>query len=382
VNTAQLIETGNQHRADRQYDAALACYAQAFAQDRGSSAAFNNYGNVLREIGEPAGALPFLERAIQLNPQDPMAQFNRSVCLLLLGDYERGWPAYETRWNYEHLAGTLPQLDRPRWTGQDLRDRSILVIGEQGHGDCIQFSRFLWNLHALGARVHLQTTDGLIPLFQNSTVIASVSAYSSAMPEVDYWIPIMSIPAVLGLTLQNLPRSINYITAPDNLCQQWRQLLGNKTRLRVGLSWSGRRDAWLNTHKGMPFAQALTLIRSNPQCEWINLQIDATPEETAALAELGVRMFPGTITGFHDTAALLMNLDVVLSVDTAIAHLAGALGRPTWVMLQRFAVDWRWLLARSDSPWYPTARLFRQENFDDWSTVIREVSQYISWFKV
>lgn len=377
-----LIDRGNDLRSQRQYEAALACYAQALVQDRYNSAAFNNYGNVLREIGEPAAGLPFLERSIQLDPQNSVSQFNRAVCLLLMGDYERGWPAYETRWNYEHLSGTLPQFSQPRWTGQDLRDRDILVVGEQGHGDCIQFSRFVWNLHVMGARVHLQVTDGLVPLFQNSNILASVNGYDQAPEHFDYWTPIMSIPGQLGITLSNLPCPVNYLTARDDLVGQWQRTLGAKNRLRVGFCWSGRRDAWLNQHKGMPLPVMLDLIKSNPQYQWINLQIDATPEESQALSDAGVHLYPGTISGFHDTAALIMNMDVVISVDTAIAHLSGALGRPTWVMLQKFALDWRWLLDRANSPWYSTARLFRQLDFDDWASVTRQVSQYLSWFKV
>ena len=382
MQTDMLIAQGNTHRENHQYEAALACYAQAFVQDRGSSAAFNNYGNVLREVGDPAGALPFLERAAQLEPRDVTCRFNQAVCWLLLGDYARGWPAYEARWQYEHLAGTQPQLTQPRWTGQDLQGRSILVIGEQGHGDCIQFSRFLWNLHQAGAKIYLEVTEGLVPLFQGSPILASVTGYTQTRPATDYWTPIMSIPGVLGVTLDNLPRPVNYITAHSELQDQWRERLGAKTRLRVGLAWSGRRDAWLNQHKGMPFETMLSLIQRNPQTEWINLQIDATQEESEQLSQAGVRLFPGTIRGFHDTAALMMHMDVVLSVDTAIAHLAGALGRPTWVMLQKFAVDWRWLLDRNDSPWYSTARLFRQPDFDDWRSVTNAVHQYLGWFKV
>lgn len=377
-----LIAHGNHLRSERQYEAALACYAQVMTQDRKNAAAFNNYGNVLREIGEPAAGLPFLERAIQLNNQDTVARFNRAVCLLLMGDYQRGWPAYENRWNYEHLAGSMPQYQQPRWMGQDLRDRDILVVGEQGHGDCIQFSRFVLDLHQRGARVHLQVTDGLVPLLKHSPILASVGRYDQLPERFDYWTPIMSIPGVLGITLDNLPRPVNYLTARDDLMAQWQQRLGPKTRLRVGFCWSGRRDAWLNQHKGMPFEVMWDLIRANPQYEWINLQIDATDQETSQLATAGVVMYPGTISGFHDTAALIMHMDVVLSVDTAIAHLSGALGRPTWIMLQKFALDWRWLLDRNDSPWYSSARLFRQPDYDDWASVTRQISQYLSWFKV
>jgi ADP-heptose:LPS heptosyltransferase len=132
----------------------------------------------------------------------------------------------------------------------------------------------------------------------------------------------------------------------------------------------------------MPFETVLAMIKDNPQYEWINLQIDATPEEEAELAQAGVSMFPNSVSSFAETAALIMNMDVVVSVDTAVAHLAGALGRPTWILLQKFAVDWRWLLNRDDSPWYSTARLFRQPEFDDWTSVTSKVAQYLSWFKV
>jgi len=382
MDTDFLIAQGNQHRSERHYDEALRCYALAFAQDPDSSAAFNNYGNVQREIGRPDRALPFLQHAARLDPHNVTARFNLAVTHLLMGDYDQGWPAYEARWQYEHLAGTEPQFSQPRWQGQDLRDRTILVVGEQGHGDNIQFVRFLWNLHQMGARIRLQVTAGLVPLLAPSSIIEQVATYDQDMGEFDYWVPIMSIPGVLKITLATLPRPVQYLNAQTDLTAQWQQRLGPKTRLRVGLSWSGRRDAWLNQHKGMPFEQALAMINSNAQYEWYNLQIDATEEESAALAAAGVRLFPGAINGFHDTAALVHHMDVITSVDTAIAHLSGALGRPTWIMLPKFGVDWRWLLDRDDSPWYSTARLFRQREFDDWPSVTDKISQYLSWFKV
>jgi tetratricopeptide (TPR) repeat protein len=378
----QLIAQGNQHRADRQYDQALKCYALAFVEDPESSAAFNNYGNVQREVGHPERAVPFLEHAIRLDPGSATARFNLAVTQLMLGDYARGWAAYESRWQYEHLAGTLPQLNRPRWQGEPLQDRTILVVGEQGHGDNIQFVRFLWNLHVMGARILLQVTAGLVPLFKSSAIIEQVGQYDADMGEFDYWTPIMSIPGVLGVTLDNLPRPAQYLNADRQLERAWLDRLGPKKRLRIGFSWSGRRDAWLNQHKGMPFAEMLDLVQRCPQYEWTNLQIDATEEETQQLAAAGVKLYPGAVQSFQDTAALVACQDVVISVDTAIAHLAGALGRPTWVMLQKFALDWRWLLNRDDSPWYSSVRLFRQPGFDDWPAVTRRIEQYLSWFKV
>ena len=382
MDTQLLIAQGNEYRAQNQPTEALKCYAQAFVEDMDLAAAWNNYGNVMRECGQPARAIPFLQHAIVLEPQNVTAHFNLAVSYLIQGNYAQGWPLYEVRWNYEHLAGQLPKHTQPRWTGQDLKDKTILVEGEQGHGDNIQFVRFLWNLHVAGAKIKLKVTDGLIPLLSNSPIIERVTGYLDDVGEFDYWIPIMSIPGILGITLENLPKPVNYLNVDMNKQQEWLQILGPKTRMRVGFCWSGRRDAWLNRHKGMPFEDMLELIRTNSQYEWVNLQIDATPEEEAELVAAGVKAYPGSITSFVDTAALIMAMDVVIGVDTAVSHLSGALGRPTWIMLNWFGTDWRWLLNRDDSPWYSTARLFRQPSMGDWASVKKKVSQYLSWMKV
>jgi len=342
MNTQQLIEQGNQLRAEHEPEQALKCYAQVLVEDPDNAAAFCNYGNVMRELGHPQRAIPFLQNSILLDPSNITTQFNLAVAYLLSGDYQRGWAQYETRWKFEHLAGTEPKFTQPRWRGEDIRDKTILVVGEQGHGDCIQFSRFIFNLHALGAKVKLQVTDGLIPLLGNSGMIQQIGRYSDDMGEFDYWVPIMSIPGILGVTVDNVPRIQSYLTASQELVQAWQKRLGSKTRMRVGFSWSGRKDSWIHQHKSVPFPVILDMIKANPQYDWINLQVDASPEEEAQLSEVGVTRYPGTITSFADTAALMMHMDVVVSVDTAISHLAGSLGRPTWIMLNQYGLDWRW----------------------------------------
>jgi hypothetical protein len=381
MHTEELIAMGNQAREDNNPELALHYYAQALTQDRNSASAFNNYGNVLRECGDPSGGIPFLLRSMQLAPDHPTAPFNLAVALLLNGDYAQGFKAYENRWNYEHLAGTLPKWPQPRWTGQDLQGKTVYIMGEQGHGDNIQFVRFVGDIVDRGAKVVLAVNQNLRPLFIGPS-IPHIVCDGEPLPDFDYWIPIMSIPGVIGTTLENLAPVQYYLTADKTLERQWQQLLGPKKRLRVGFCWSGRRDTWINRHKGMPFEDMLDLIKRNPNYEWINLQCDCTAEEENQLVQAGVTVYPGAIKNFADSAALLMHMDVVLSVDTAVAHLAGALGRPVWVMLSRFALDWRWLLDRDSSPWYTTARLFRQPKMGDWQSVTDKVHKFLSWYKV
>jgi hypothetical protein len=382
MDTEQLIDLGNQCREENNPEGALAYYAQAFTQDRHSASAFNNYGNVLRECGDPAGAIPFLSRSMQLAPGHPTAPFNIAVAFLLAGDYKNGFHAYESRWNYEHLAGALPNYTQPRWTGQDVKDKTVLVVGEQGHGDNIQFVRFVGDIISRGANAILVVNENLKPLLDGPDKKFKVTTPGDPLPQFDYWVPIMSIPGVIGTTVNNIASVQFYLSADTRLQQQWQQILGPKNKLRVGFCWSGRRDTWINRHKGMPFETMLELIKRNPGYEWVNLQCDCTPEEEAELIATGVNAYPGAIKSFADSAALLMHMDVVLSVDTAVAHLAGALGRPVWVMLNQYALDWRWLLNRDDSPWYSTARLFRQPKMGDWASVTDKIHKFLSWYKI
>ena len=382
MTAEELIQAGTDCREQNNYKGALSYYAQAFIQDRHSASAFNNYGNVLREIGEPKGAIPFFQRAIQLAPSAPTPNFNLAVAYLLAGDYARGWPQYEHRWNFEHLAGTLPKLNQPRWTGQDLQGKTILVCQEQGLGDVIQFARFLAPLRSAGARVILQVNTNLAPLFDNHPDVDQTIDVSESATGFDYWSPIMSLPLYLGITLENLKPQLSYLTADNQRVQEWAGRLGKKTRLRVGFCWSGRPDSWINRHKGMTFESMFDLIKRNPNYEWINLQVECNELQATKLGTLGVAQYPGTVRSFADTAALMHHLDVVISVDTAVTHLSGALGRPTWIPLNWYGVDWRWLLDRDSSPWYPSARLFRQPAIGDWQSVTDRIDQYLSWFKV
>jgi len=383
--TEQLIAQGNSYREQHLPEQALQQYAVAMSTDRGSASAFNNYGNVLREVGDPMGAVPFLQRAIQLDPANVTHHFNLAVAYLFSGDYVRGWPAYEARHNFEHLRGTIPNYTWPVWTGEDLTGKTIFIRGEQGHGDIIQFVRFVQNLKNIGATATVQVTDGLIPLIQSSEIGRNVRVIGYTEPPgdtFDYWLPIMSLPGKLNVRVDNLPTVIQYLNPNPALVADWRRNLGVKNRLRVGFAWSGRRDSWINQHKAMPFATMLAMIQSHADYEWYNLQTDCTAEEEQQLVSAGVRCFPGGVATFADTAALVSNLDVVVSVDTAAAHLSAALGKPTWIMLNNYAPCWRWLLNRDDTPWYATARLFRQPKMGDWATVVERIKLHLKLFKI
>ena len=380
MDSHQLVLQGNQHREAWQPEQALACYIQAIGQEHDNPHAWNNYGNVVREMGYPDRAIPFLQQAILLDPTNVTARFNLAVSHLLMGDYEQGWPAYESRWQYAHLSGTFPTWPR-LWQGEDVKGQTILIWGEQGLGDCIQFLRFALALRDRGARIRLQV-PGMIRDLLGGDAIDHVSILGEPPPDYDYWVPIMSIPRHLNVTVKNLPAPTCYIHPAANSCRLWRERLGTKKRLRVGFSWSGRRDSWINQHKSVPFEQILKMIQAAPQHEWINLQVDCDADQERALVSAGVRTFPGAIQNMSDTAALISVLDVTVSVDTAVSHLSAALGQPTWIMLNHYAVDWRWLLDRADSPWYPTVRLFRQPQIGDWAPVTQNIQRNLDLFKI
>jgi hypothetical protein len=381
METELLIAQGNTHREQHQPDLALACYAQAFVQDPEHVGAFNNYGNVMREMGFPDRAQPFLEHAVRLNPAGETARFNLAVCYLLQGNYQQGWPAYEDRWNYQHLKGTLPNFPQPKWTGQDLQGQTVLVIGEQGLGDTIQFVRFCTTLVKKGAQVVLVVDAGLVSLFGLSPGM-QILAFNQELPNFDYWIPIMSLPGQLGITVETLDSPLNYLGINSAALTPWQHRLGPRRRLRVGVSWSGRKDTWIHQHKSVPFGQIVNLIQACPEYQWVNLQIDCDDTESLKLQELGVDTYPGTISCMADSAALIMCLDVVISVDTAVSHLAAALGKTTWIMLSQYGLDWRWLLNRADTPWYPSAKLFRQPTIGNWGPVMTQIARQLNLFKI
>jgi hypothetical protein len=375
----ELVDAGITFRERTEPEHALACFGQAFILEPDSAAAFNNYGNTLREMGQPRRAIPFLEHACILDPNMSTAHFNLSVATLLSGDLHKGMIQYESRWNFEHLQGLLPKFTQPVWRGEDLTDKTIMVLGEQGHGDVLHFSRFVVELKKYNPKkICFQVGTDMIELFQNSSMFQDIEISDYPAGAVfDTWSMLMSLPIGLGIDYSTLNSPLQYIQAPERTAKEWQQRLGTKTCHRIGIGWSGRRDTWINRHKAVKFENIVELIKRNPDYQWINLQADATEEENSVLSSLGVVQYPGTIRDWGDTAGLIHNLDLVIGVDTSVTHLAGAMGRPVWVMLPQYALDWRWLLDRGDSPWYPTAKLFRQSVRSDWSGVVDQIAKYL-----
>jgi tetratricopeptide (TPR) repeat protein len=375
-----ILCRGNVFRSLDQPRESLGDYARTFVVNPESASAYNNYGNVLREMGRPDLAIPFLQAAQVLNPNMITAYFNEAVAHLLKGDYEKGWEKYEYRWFYEGQAGLKPKLDKPEWDGsQSLKDQCILVYSEQGFGDTIQFCRYIGLLQSLGASVILVTRQQLVPLFEGTPGVVVKTDFEN-LPPYDYHCALLSLPKVFKTTIDTIPTQLSYIHASKSSTLDWQKQLGPKKKMRVGLTWTGDKSNWINRYKRIPLEKLLELVADEHQ--FFALTIDITDEERKLLEDKGVEILDNKINNFSDTAGLIANLDVVITVDTAVAHLAGALGISTWIMLPCYAVDWRWLLNRNSSPWYPSARLFRQTEMNNWQSVIDNLRTHLELNKI
>ena len=290
-----------------------------------------------------------------------------------MGRFEQGWPGYEWRWKCKEF-GSLPPFQPPLWDGSSLDGRTILVHAEQGLGDTLQFIRYVPSLHQRGGRVILMCQPPLVRLLTRSPGIERLLAHGDPVPEFDVHTPLLSLPRLLGTTLESVPADVPYLEAEPQLVEAWRHRLGSYPGFKVGIVWQGNPKFRLDRLRSIPLAQFAPLARV-PGVHLFSLQKGPGAEQLAAVTD----RFPVTDLGrrlddFMDTAAVLKNLDLVISVDTAIAHLAGALGIPVWVALP-FAPDWRWLMGREDSPWYPTMRLFRQTRPGQWEDVFHHIAE-------
>lgn len=332
-----------------------------------------NRALLLKDLMRLDEALAAFDRAIELKADYALAHYNRSMLLLLRGDLRRGFEAYEWRWKSTRQARQLPQ---PLWLGQvPLDGQTLLLHAEQGLGDAIQFARYAKLAMLRGARVLLEVPPSLVGLLQTMgdglSGALQVLPTGSALPAFDLHCPLLSLPLAFGTDASDIPAPRAYLKADPAKLAQWAARLGRKRRPRVGLAWSGSTqnpgDAWRS------IALACHLPFLQPDIEYVSLHKDLRPADEASLRQHGgIRHFGAEQQDFTDAAALAELMDLVISVDTSLAHLSCALGRPTWILLTQ-CPDWRWQLGRSDSPWYPTARLFRQGRAGDWTPVLSEV---------
>jgi tetratricopeptide (TPR) repeat protein len=360
----------------RQFDEALASYDRALAMRPDYVEALFNRGVTLYQLRKLDEALVCYDYALALNPVYVDGHFNKALLHLLKGDYDAGWREYEWRWRrWKEQDLTLFKRDftQPLWLGQTaVEGKTILLHAEQGFGDTIQFCRYASLVAGRGARVLLEVPVQLKDLMASLANVAGIIATQDKPPDFDLHCPLLSLPLALGTRVESIPAQVPYFTVPPESLRRWTSALGLKRNLRIGLAWSGSSGHKGDAIRSISLRSLLPL--ADLDAEFVSLQREVRGDDVTALKERGdIVHFGDELNTFADTAAVIANVDLVISVDTSVAHLAGALAKPVWVLLP-FLPDFRWLLDREDSPWYPTARLFRQQAPADWSGVVSRVA--------
>lgn len=367
------LSRGTALRSLGKYQEAATDFIKCFLNDPTNSKAYSNYGNSLREFGLPDMALPFLQTALKLNPEDPTFRLNESIAYLLNGDLINGWKNYDARWFYQSDVSFKPNLPGEEYNGtQDIAGKIVCVYCEQGFGDSIQFIRFVKVLQERGATILLITRPQLVSLFQyNFPDIEVRTEYKDLT--YHYHVPLLELPKCFNTDINSIPYPEAYLTVSDRLIQEYNQLLGTKNKKRVGIVWSSNAIAFITKFRQVPLEPLLETFSSD--FEIVNVEFDVSQEEKDLLNKHNVKIVEQH--DFDDTAALIKTLDVLVTVDTVYAHLAGSLGVNTCVMLADYGMDWRWFLHRKDSPFYNCVRLFRQHGDSDWLPVFDDIKNAI-----
>ena len=361
----------------KRLDEALASYDRALAIKPDYAEAFNNRGNTLQQLKRLDDALESYERALAIKPDYAEALNNRGIARLLSGNFQAGWADHEWRWQTKDFSNRRPKLDGPDWQGEDIAGHSILVFTEQGIGDLIQFARFLPLLARRGAKVTFSAPAKLIRLLRPlCTQIELVGSLKSGKT-YDFQCALMSLPLWFGTDLNSIPDQIPYLKPEPDLAARWNRRIGDHG-FKIGIAWQGNPVGKIDQGRSYPLSELVPLARI-PGVRLISLQKYHGLDQLAHLpSDVTVETlgddFDGGQDAFIDTAAIMSHLDLIITSDTSIAHLAGALGCRTWVALQ-YVPDWRWLLDRDDSPWYPSLRLFRQETDGDWKGVFSRMEK-------
>jgi tetratricopeptide (TPR) repeat protein len=349
------------------YEDALDRYDRALALRPDLVGVLTSRANTLLSLGRYEDAIASCQRALALKPDHANAHLNESLARLALGDFAGGWPKYEWR-----LGGRPSAFAQPQWRGDvAFAGRTILLHAEQGLGDTIQFLRYLPAVVARDAQVVLRIQPEIAPLVPSDAAVQVVPD-TQPLPPFDLHCPLPSLPLAFATTLETIPAPVPYLRTDGERAAAWASRLAGDKRLRVGLTWTGNPGHPRDRHRSMRFGSLMPLL-GLPNVVCVGLYKDVRPEDADMLtAEHRLMPVGEAFADFAGVAAVISRLDLVISVDTSIAHLAGALGKPVWIMLP-FAADWRWLTGREDSPWYPTARLFRQPRHGDWDSVIARI---------
>ena len=319
-------------------------------------------------------ALASYDQAIAIDPSYADAQYNRALLQLFLGDFTNGWKGYEWRWkNASRLAiGEAREFQRPLWLGRDsIAGKRLLLYSEAGLGDTLQFCRYATRCATLGASVILQVQAPLVELLSGLEGVDRVLPEGAALPEFDFQCPLMSMPLAFNTQLETVPSCARYLASDKTKFARWMAELGKYSRPRIGLAWSGNPKNTIDHSRSIRLADLIAQLP--PQFHYFRLQRQVRSADQAALSSSSIISFPEELLDFANTAALCECLDLVISVDTSVAHLSGALGQRTWVLLP-YVPDWRWLRDRDDSPWYPSLKLFRQSSAGDWNHVLNRLA--------
>jgi len=358
-------------------DEAAEAFEKSLQLDPNYAQAYLGLGEAARERGQLERAMACYDRALAIEPQLSEANFNKAVFLLRQGDFQAGWARYEWRWKCPGFMKAMPQISQPRWQGEELEGRRILLFCEQGFGDAIQFVRYAPLVADRGGHVILACPEQLTRLFRTMRGVHELTPRESQLPPFDVHCPLMSLPHVLGTTLESIPAEVPYLHPVASDIDAWRRRVSERPGLRVGVVWAGASFFKDDRRRSCPL-EALEPLLETPGASFFSLQIGPRSADLARLGGRIVDLSPH-LGDFADTAAAISQLDLVISVDTAVVHLAGALAKPVWVLL-RFQNEWRWLTNRQDSPWYPTARLFRQDKPGDWPGAVEQVIRALRQF--
>ena len=356
--------------ADRADDA-IAQYRQALALSPDLGTAWNNLGLALHAANDLPEAVTAFRQALRASPDFAQAHWNLSLALLATGQYGEGWREYEWR-HRAQTFGAAAASPSPRWQGEELAGRTLLLSTEQGMGDALQFARFAAPLAQRGARVIVRAAEHQAALLATAPGVAAVVRDTDALPPHDFQLPLLSVAGVLGIDANSIPAAVPYLSASrEDTAALAPELAASEGTLRIGLAWAGNPQQANDRRRSCPLAALVPLLEL-PGITWFSLQKGDGEDQIAEIpAAARIRQLDAR-NDFARKAALIGELDLVISVCSSSAHLAGALGKPVWILLQ-YAPDWRWGANRTDSPWYPTARLFRQPRAGDWASVIADV---------